>query len=80
MPDYKRLYHLMANASEDALAALQTGNIRAAQRILITAEQTAEERYVEDEAPAFKPSRRRGAQYSVNSPKGLSLIFKEEPT
>ncbi len=47
MPDYEQLYHLMVNASEAALEALQTGNVWDARRILIEAERKAEERYVE---------------------------------
>lgn len=49
MPDYEKLYHLMVGAAEDALAALETGNIWDARRILIAAEQEAEERYIESE-------------------------------
>ncbi|MBR0311737.1 MAG: hypothetical protein IJQ98_04995 [Oscillospiraceae bacterium] len=47
MPDYETLYHLMVGAAEDALAALETGNIWDARRILTAAEQEAEERYIE---------------------------------
>ena len=46
MPDYEKLYHLMVNAAEDALAALEDANIWDARRILIDAEQRAEENYV----------------------------------
>lgn len=46
MPDYEQLYHLMLIASEDALAVLKTGNIWDAQRILIDAEQRAENLYI----------------------------------
>ena len=46
MPDYETLYHLMVNASEDALAALATGNVWDARRILIDAERRAEELYI----------------------------------
>ena len=49
MPDYEKLYHLMVGAAEDALAALEVGNIWDARRILIAAEQEAEERYIEGE-------------------------------
>ena len=48
MPDYEKLYHPMVGAAEDALAALETGNIWDARRILTAAEQEAEDRYVED--------------------------------
>ena len=47
MPDYEQLYHMMVAASEDAIAALQTGNVWDAQRILIEAERAAEDRYIE---------------------------------
>ncbi|WP_303841712.1 hypothetical protein [Selenomonas ruminantium] len=50
MPDYEKLYHLMVNASEDALAALENANIWDAKRILITAEREAEERYIEEDS------------------------------
>jgi hypothetical protein len=46
MPDYEKLYHLMVNAAEDALTALEDANIWDAKRILIDAEQRAEENYV----------------------------------
>ena len=48
MPNYEQLYHLMVNASEDALAALESGNVWDAKRILIAAEQRAEEKYIEE--------------------------------
>ena len=47
MPDYEWLYHMMVRASEAALAALETGNVWDAKRILIEAERAAEERYIE---------------------------------
>ena len=46
MPNYEQLYHLMVNASEKALAALENGNVWDAKRILVEAEQQAEELYV----------------------------------
>lgn len=48
MPNYEQLYHLMVNASEDALAALESGNVWDAKRILIAAERQAEEKYIEE--------------------------------
>lgn len=48
MPDYEKLYHLMVLASEDAIAALEGGNGWDAKRILIDAEQRAENLYVDD--------------------------------
>ena len=44
--NYKELYHLMVNASEDALAAIEKQNFGQAREILIAAEQEAEERYL----------------------------------
>ena len=44
MEDYKSLYHLMVNASEDALAAIAAQNYGQAAQILQSAELTAEER------------------------------------
>ncbi len=46
MPDYKTLYHLMVNASETALRALEAGNPDFARLTLIEAEEQAEERYI----------------------------------
>ncbi len=46
MPDYEALYHLMLGASEDALAAIEGGDSAQARRILIAAEQAAEDRWV----------------------------------
>ncbi len=48
MPDYEKLYHLMVNASEDALRALEAGDPARARRILIDAEQRAEERWLNE--------------------------------
>jgi len=47
MPNYEYLYHLMVNASEDAITALEGGNVWDAKRILIEAEQRAEELYIQ---------------------------------
>ena len=49
MPDYEKLYHLMLNASEDALEALEAGNPDWARLALLEAEQKAEDMYVEAE-------------------------------
>jgi len=49
MPDYQRLYHLMVNAAEDALAALAAQNYGTAADILTAAEQKAEELYLAEE-------------------------------
>ena len=49
MPDYEKLYHLMLNASEDALSALEVGNLDWARLTLLEAEQKAEDLYVENE-------------------------------
>ena len=47
VPDYEKLYHWMVNASEDALAALEAGDPARAREILISAEQRAEDAYIE---------------------------------
>ena len=49
MPDYELLYHLMVNASEDALKAMEAGDYALAREILIAAELAAEERYLNEE-------------------------------
>ena len=46
MPDYEYLYHLMVLASENAIAALEGGNVWDAKSILIEAERRAEEAYL----------------------------------
>ena len=46
MPDFESLYHIMVNASEDAIDALEKQNFGEAKRILIDAEQRAEEVYI----------------------------------
>ncbi len=46
MVDYEHLYHLMVQASEAALEALESGNVWDAKRILIEAEQQCEEEYI----------------------------------
>ena len=43
MPDYETLYHWMVNAAEDALSALESGNVWDAKRLLIDAERRAED-------------------------------------
>ena len=49
MIDYKPLYHLMLNASEDAIKAIEEQNFGTAKEILIRAEQAAEEAYLQQE-------------------------------
>lgn len=49
MPDYEKLYHLMLNASEDALSELDKGNAESAHKLLLEAECRAEELYMETE-------------------------------
>lgn len=48
MPDYEAMYHLMVNASEDALDALEKGQPEQARKILIEAELSAEEEYIRE--------------------------------
>jgi len=51
MPNYEQLYHWMVAAAEDAIAALENGNVWDAKRALIEAEQRAEEKYLESAEP-----------------------------
>ena len=44
--DYEALYHLMVDASERAIEALERQNCGAAKDILIQAQQDAEELYI----------------------------------
>ena len=50
MEIYKKLYHLMVDASERAIEAMEQSNYGEAKEILIQAEQAAEELYVENDA------------------------------
>ena len=50
MEIYKKMYHLMVDASEKAIEAMERQNYGEAKEILINAEQAAEELYVENEA------------------------------
>ena len=47
-PDYEKLYHMMVNACEDALTALEAQNYGIAAEILKAAEETAEEIVIAD--------------------------------
>ena len=47
MIDYKRLYHIMIDGSEAAIAAMTQQNYGLAKRALIRAERKAEELYIE---------------------------------
>ena len=47
MPDYEKLYHLMVNASERAIEAIDSMNFGMAKELLIQAEQKAEDWYIE---------------------------------
>ena len=49
MMNYQQLYHLMVNASEQALAALEAQNPEEARAILIAAEREAEEQVLSAE-------------------------------
>ena len=49
MLDYETLYHRMLGASEDALAALETGDPERARFLLLEAERNAEDAYVEQD-------------------------------
>lgn len=47
MVDYKKLYFIMVDASERAIAAMKQQNYGVAKKILITAERRAEELYID---------------------------------
>ena len=54
MVNYTELYHLMVDAAENAINAINAQNYGMAKSILIRAEREAEERYIEtseDEEP-----------------------------
>ena len=54
MVDYAKLYHLMVDAAENAIGAINAQNYGMAKNILIRAAREAEERYIEtaeDKAP-----------------------------
>lgn len=47
MADYQKLYHLMVDAAERAIDALEHHDSETAKRILIAAEMNAEEAYIQ---------------------------------
>ncbi len=47
MVDYKKLYHIMLDASERAITAIAQQNYGLAKKTLIRAEREAEELYIE---------------------------------
>ena len=49
MVNYQQLYHLMVDASERALSALEAGKPSNAQKILMDAEREAEEQIISAE-------------------------------
>ena len=55
MENYRMMYYILFNAITNALAAQAEGNDELVRKILITAQQNAEEIYVADEkeTPAF---------------------------
>lgn len=46
--DYKKLYHMMIDAAEKAIEAIEAGDPIKAKALLIGAEQQAEEIYIEE--------------------------------
>lgn len=56
MVDYAKLYHLMVNAAENAIGAIDAQNYGAAKDILICAEQEAEELYIETVEDGEQPT------------------------
>ena len=53
--DFQHLYHILLNASEDAIAAIEAQNYGLAKEILIRAEQQAEEEYLKQGETEEKP-------------------------
>lgn len=49
MPDFEQLYHIMFNAATDAVELIQQHRSAEAERLLIAAQQTAEEYYISSE-------------------------------
>ena len=47
MADYKKMYHTLLLASEEALAQLERGEAAAARELLIAAERAAEDIYID---------------------------------
>ncbi len=47
MVDYAKLYHIMMDAAERAISAIDAQSYGAAKELLIRAEREAEERYIE---------------------------------
>ena len=47
MVDYEKLYHIMVNASEDAIEEMEKLNYGSAKEILIAAEQRCEDIYTD---------------------------------
>lgn len=58
MVDYKKLYHIMVDASEKALSEMEKQNYESAWVTLIKGEQAAEKEYLEmtEDSPAEKES------------------------
>lgn len=48
MPNYQRMYTLLFNAITDGLYLLQTGKMQEAEHLLMSAQQSAEEMYIEE--------------------------------
>lgn len=47
--DYEKLYHLMFNRVTDALRELERGRVDTAKGLLVSAQQAAEEQYIESQ-------------------------------
>ncbi len=48
MPDYEKLYKILFNGLTDAIECAEEGDYARAQEILISAQQAAEEYYIEN--------------------------------
>ena len=51
MPDYQKLYTMLFNSMTDAVNAIEKDDIESAKRIMMNAQQKAEDMYVESEDP-----------------------------
>ena len=49
MADYKHMYHILLQAMEKAIASIDKANYGEARQVLITAEQEAEDVYIDGE-------------------------------
>ncbi len=48
MTNFEAMYHILFNAMTDALRQMEQGNLKKAEEILMTAQQTTEEIYIDN--------------------------------